>query len=78
MDHTRSGSGRLTLRELRKSDFVEALELLDKEDDINKVGCSPGMKAVVVTPTLGDIQKIDVCHSMRTRGTLKCDRFSSM
>jgi len=49
MDHTRSGSGRLTLRELRKSDFVEALELLDKEDDINKVGCSPGMKAVVVS-----------------------------
>ena len=27
----------MTLRELRKSDFVEALEMLDKEDDINKV-----------------------------------------
>lgn len=34
----RSGNGRLTLRELRRSDLVEALELLDTEDDINKVG----------------------------------------
>jgi hypothetical protein len=37
--HTRrSGSGRLTLRELRRSDLLEALEALDQEDDINKVG----------------------------------------
>ncbi|KAJ9518181.1 hypothetical protein QJQ45_010072 [Haematococcus lacustris] len=33
----KSGNGRLTMRELRRSDLVEALEALDQEDDINKV-----------------------------------------
>jgi serine/threonine-protein phosphatase 2A regulatory subunit B'' len=33
----RSSSGRLTLRELRRGDLLEALEALDSEDDINKV-----------------------------------------
>ncbi|KAG1668806.1 hypothetical protein FOA52_004900 [Chlamydomonas sp. UWO 241] len=33
----RSGSGRLTLREIRRSDLMEALELLDSEEDINKI-----------------------------------------
>eukprot|EP00195_Chlamydomonas_chlamydogama_P009651 CAMPEP_0202899244 /NCGR_PEP_ID=MMETSP1392-20130828/7527_1 /ASSEMBLY_ACC=CAM_ASM_000868 /TAXON_ID=225041 /ORGANISM="Chlamydomonas chlamydogama, Strain SAG 11-48b" /LENGTH=523 /DNA_ID=CAMNT_0049585371 /DNA_START=241 /DNA_END=1812 /DNA_ORIENTATION=- len=33
----RSGSGQLTLREMRRGEFIEALDLLDKEDDINKV-----------------------------------------
>ena len=33
----RSGNGRLTLRELRRGDLLEALEALDREDDINKV-----------------------------------------
>mmetsp|Transcript_6958 Transcript_6958/g.13678 ORF Transcript_6958/g.13678 Transcript_6958/m.13678 type:complete len:597 (-) Transcript_6958:691-2481(-) len=34
---SKSGSSRLTLRDLRKSDFLEALYALDREDDINKV-----------------------------------------
>lgn len=33
----RSGSGRLTLRELNKGDLLEALQTLDREEDINKV-----------------------------------------
>lgn len=33
----RNGTGRLTLRELRRSDLLEALNLLDAEEDINKV-----------------------------------------
>jgi len=33
----RTGNGRLTLRELRRGDLLEALEALDQEDDINKV-----------------------------------------
>jgi len=33
----RSSNGRLTLRELRRSDLQEALELLDSEEDINKI-----------------------------------------
>ncbi|KAF5827169.1 hypothetical protein DUNSADRAFT_1196 [Dunaliella salina] len=33
----RSGNGRLTLRELRRGDLLEALEALDQEDDINKI-----------------------------------------
>lgn len=33
----RSGNGRLTLREMRRTDLMEALELLDTEEDINRV-----------------------------------------
>lgn len=33
----KSGSGRLTLKELEKSDVPEAIDILDKEDDINKI-----------------------------------------
>jgi len=33
----RSGSGRITLRELKKSDLLEALNMLDDEEDINKI-----------------------------------------
>ncbi len=36
----KSGNERLTLGELRKSNFMEVLSLLDEEDDINKVGQS--------------------------------------
>ncbi len=31
------------MREIRRADLVEALELLDKEDDINKVMLGVGM-----------------------------------
>jgi serine/threonine-protein phosphatase 2A regulatory subunit B'' len=34
----RSGTGRMTLKELRRSDLLDALDALDAEDDINKVG----------------------------------------
>jgi len=33
----RAGNGRLTLKELEKSDVPEAIDILDKEDDINKI-----------------------------------------
>lgn len=33
----KSGNERLTLGELRKSNFMDVLSLLDEEDDINKV-----------------------------------------
>ncbi|XP_009611860.1 serine/threonine protein phosphatase 2A regulatory subunit B''beta-like [Nicotiana tomentosiformis] len=33
----RSGNGRLTLRELRRSDLIAAMQHADEEDDINKV-----------------------------------------
>lgn len=33
----RLGSGQLTLREMKRSDLLQALETLDSEDDINKV-----------------------------------------
>ncbi|XP_055836329.1 serine/threonine protein phosphatase 2A regulatory subunit B''beta-like [Solanum dulcamara] len=33
----RSGNGRLTLRELRRSDLITAMQHADEEDDINKV-----------------------------------------
>lgn len=33
----KAGNGRLTLKELRRSDLLEALDALDAEDDINKV-----------------------------------------
>ena len=33
----RNGTGKLTLRELKRSDLLEALNMLDEEEDINKV-----------------------------------------
>eukprot|EP00873_Tetraselmis_striata_P045230 jgi/Tetstr1/465494/TSEL_000879.t1 len=33
----RNGTGRMTLRELNRSDLLEALNLLDEEEDINKI-----------------------------------------
>lgn len=34
----RRNCGRISLRELRRSDLVEAFNLVDEEEDINKVG----------------------------------------
>lgn len=33
----RSGNGRLTLRELKRSNLIAAMQHADEEDDINKV-----------------------------------------
>lgn len=33
----RSGNGRLTLRELKRGNLIDAMQHLDEEEDINKV-----------------------------------------
>lgn len=48
----RNGTGRMTLRELNRSDLLEALNMLDDEEDINKVAAhyDASSTAVVLIP----------------------------
>lgn len=46
----KSGNERMTLGELRKSNFMDVLALLDEEDDINKVGCTLALVCSLVVP----------------------------
>ncbi len=56
----RSGSGRLTLRELRRGDLFEALEALDKEDDINKVWAVPWNRIAFAVDKFGKCDRVTI------------------